>query len=172
MVQFSIAPNLRSLGPKLKEGAAEVGKLLSKVDENELVTHLRTKGKVRLGGFDLTEEDVIISEKEKIGYSHAQAGDVHAYVALEVTRNLQLEGLARELIRRIQQMRKEQKLEFEDAVDVEYAGHHDLETALSSHAEHIKHETHARSLKRSDRLDGAEKWVINKMPIELVVKKV
>ena len=172
MVQFAVSPNLRTLGPKLKEGAAEVGRLLSKVNENELVTHLRTKGKVRLGGFDLTEEDVIISEKEKIGYSHSQVGDVHAYVALEVTRNLQLEGLARELIRRIQQMRKEQRLEFEDAVDVEYAGHSDLETALSSHAEHIKHETHARNLTKRERLEGAQKWVINKMPIELAVRKI
>jgi isoleucyl-tRNA synthetase len=172
MVQFAVSPNLRTLGPKLKEGAAEVGKLLSKVNENELVTHLRTKGKVRIGGFDLTEEDVIISEKEKIGYSHAQVGDVHAYVALEVTRNLQLEGLARELIRRIQQMRKEQRLEFEDAVDVEYSGHSDLEIALSSHAGHIKHETHARNLTRRERLEGAQKWVINKMPIELAVRKI
>ncbi len=171
MVQFSIAPNLRSLGPKLKEGAAEVGKLLSKVDENELVTHLRTKGKVRLGGFDLTEEDVIISEKEKIGYSHAQVGDVHAYVALEVTRNLQLEGLAREVIRRIQHMRKEQRLEFEDAVVVEYSGHHDLETAMSSHADHIKHETHAMSLKQIEHPVGARKWSINRMSIELAVRK-
>jgi isoleucyl-tRNA synthetase len=172
MVQFAVSPNLRTLGPKLKEGAAEVGRLLSKVNENELVMHLRTKGKVRLGGFDLTEEDVIVSEKEKIGYSHAQVGDVHAYVALEVTRNLQLEGLARELIRRIQQMRKEQRLEFEDAVDVEYAGHSDLEIALSSHAAHIKHETHARSLTRRESLEGAQKWVINKMPIEIAVRKV
>jgi isoleucyl-tRNA synthetase len=171
MVQYAVAPNLKTLGPKYKEGAAEVGKMLSKISENELVSHLRTKGKVRLGGFDLCEEDVIVSEKEKPGYSHARVGDIHVYVALEITQNLKLEGLSREIIRRIQHMRKDAGLEFEDPVVVEYSGHPDLETALSSHCEHIKHETHATSITKREAVDGGRKWMINKMPLELSVKK-
>jgi len=171
MIQYSVHPNLKTLGPKLKEGASEVGRLLSKIDENELVKHLRTKGKVRLGGFDLTEEDVVISEKEKPGFSHASVGDLHVYIALEVTQNLKLEGLSREVIRRVQHMRKEQKLEFEDPVIVEFRGHHDLETAISAHREHIVHETHARALTKVPELEGGQKWMINKMPLELLVKK-
>ena len=171
MVQYAVHPNLKTLGPKLKEGAAEVGELLSKIDENELVKHLRTKGKVRLGGFDLTEEDVIISEKEKPGFSHANVGDLHVYIALEVTQNLKLEGLSREVIRRIQHMRKEQKLEFEDPVLVEFKGHHDLETAIAAHKEHIVRETHAIKIVKKPELEGGQKWVINKMPLELAVRK-
>ena len=172
MIQFAVAPNLKTLGPKLKEGASEVSKLLSKVDENELVKHLRTKGKIRLGGFDLTEEDVIVSEKEKHGFSHASVGDIHVYIALEVTQNLKLEGLSREIIRRIQHMRKELKLEFEDPVDVEYFGHHDLEAALSVHRDHIMRETHARALLKKESIQGAQKWTINKMPLELSVRRI
>jgi isoleucyl-tRNA synthetase len=172
MVQFAVAPNLKTLGPKLKEGASEVSELLSKVDENELVKHLRTKGKIRLGGFDLTEEDVIVSEKEKHGFSHASVGDIHVYIALEVTQNLKLEGLSREIIRRIQHMRKELKLEFEDPVDVEYFGHHDLETALSVHRDHIMRETHARALVRKESIQNAQKWTINKMLLELSVRRI
>ena len=172
MVQFAVAPNLKTLGPKLKEGASEVSKLLSKVDENELVKHLRTKGKIRLGGFDLMEEDVIVSEKEKHGFSHASVGDIHVYIALEVTQNLKLEGLSREIIRRIQHMRKELKLEFEDPVDVEYFGHHDLETAMSVHREHIMRETHARALVKKESIQDAQKWTINKMPLELSVRRI
>lgn len=171
MVQYAVHPNLKTLGPKLKEGAAEVGRLLSKIDENELVKHLRGKGKVRLGGYDLTEEDVIISEKERPGFSHARAGDIDVYIALDVTQNLKLEGLSRELIRRIQQMRKEQKLEFEDPVIVEFKGHHDLEVAADAHREHIMRETHARELVRKPDLEDGKKWTINKMPLELVVRK-
>ncbi len=172
MVQYAIHPNLRVLGPKLKEGAGDVGMLLRKVDENELVKHLKTKGKVRVGGFDLTEEDVLISEKEKPGFSHANIGDTHVYVALEITQNLKLEGLAREVIRRIQHMRKEQSLRFEDPVEVLYAGHKDIEIAIHSHLQHIMHETHSKSLIRAEGAQGAQKWVINKMPLELVVRKV
>jgi isoleucyl-tRNA synthetase len=171
MVQFAVSPNMRVLGPKLKEGAGDVGELLRKVDENELVKHLRTKGKVRIGGFDLTEEDVLISEKEKPGFSHANIGDMHVYVALEITQNLKLEGLAREVIRRVQHMRKEQKLRFEDPVEVLYSGHKDIESAIHSHMQHIMHETHSKSLTKVPDVEGAQKWIINKMPLELVVRK-
>ncbi len=170
MVQYAVSPNLKTLGPKLKESAAEVSKLLTKVDENEVVRHLRTKGKIRLGGFDLSEEDVIVSEKEKPGYSHASIGDIHVYVSLDVTQNLRLEGLSREIIRRVQHMRKAQGLEFENPVDIEYSGHRDIETAMSSHKAHIMHETHARSLTRNEKLAGGQKWVINKLELELLVK--
>ena len=171
MVQYAVSPNLKTLGPKLKEAASEVSKLLSKVNENELVKHLRTKGRIRLGGFDLTEEDVIVSEKEKPGFSYASVDDIHVYIALEVPQNLKLEGLSREIIRRIQHMRKELKLEFEDPVDVEYSGHPDLETALSVHRDHIARETHARALTKKEPSEGGQKWMINKMPLELSVRR-
>ena len=171
MVQYAVSPNLKTLGPKLKDAMSEVVVLLTKVDENELVKHLRANHKIRLGGFDLTEEDVIVSEKDKIGFSHASIGDMHVFVALEVTQNLKLEGLAREVIRRIQHMRKEQKLDFETTIEVEYSGHPDLEKAISSHMVHITHETHAARMVRSAELSGATKWVINKMPLELMVRK-
>jgi isoleucyl-tRNA synthetase len=171
MIQFAVSPNLKTLGPKLKEGAAEVAKLLSKVDENEFVKHLRSKGKIRLGGFDLKEEDIIVSEKHKPGFSHASVGDIHVYVALDLTPNLKLEGLSREVIRRVQHMRKVQKLEFEDPVDIEYVAHPDIEMAISSHNTHIMHETHARSLAKRDSVTNGTKWLVNKLPLELAIKR-
>ncbi|MBN1677408.1 MAG: class I tRNA ligase family protein, partial [Candidatus Thermoplasmatota archaeon] len=171
MVQFAVHPNLRSLGPKLKGAAAEVGALLGRVDQNELVKHLKAKGKVRLGGFDLTEEDVLVSETEKAGFSHASIDDIHVYVELDITQNLKLEGLAREVIRRIQHMRKEQGLRFEDPIEVLYSGHRDVETAISSHKSHIMNETHSSSIAKGES-EGARQWVINKMPLALSVRKV
>jgi len=169
MIQYALSANLRTLGPKLKDGAAEVSKLLSKVDENQLVKHLREKGRIRLGGFDLFEEDVIVSEKEKPGYSHAAVGTLHAYLALEVTQNLKLEGLAREVIRRVQQMRKDQRLDFGTPVVVEYAAHPDLGLAISSHLAHILHETHAKEFVRRETVEDGRKWSVNKMPLVLKV---
>jgi isoleucyl-tRNA synthetase len=170
MVQFAVHPNLRSLGPKLKQNAAEVGSLLGRVDQNELVKHLRTKGKVRLGGFDLAEEDVIVSEIDRPGYSHASVEGIHVYIELEITQNLKLEGLAREVIRRIQHMRKEQGLRFEDPVDVVFSGHRDIEAAISSQRPHIMLETHAKSITKGEPVD-AKQWTINKMPLALSVRK-
>ncbi len=170
MVQYAVSPNLKVLGPKLKTAMSEVVELLAKVDGDELAKHLRTHRKIRLGGFDLTEEDIVVSEKDRTGFSHASVGDMQVYVALEVTPKLMLEGLAREVIRRIQHMRKEQKLAFEQAVVVEFSGHPDIEKAISSHTAHIMNETHAVRLEKGERLAGSTKWVVNKMPLELLVR--
>ena len=172
MIEFAVSPNLRTLGPRYKEAAAEVSRMLEQMDGNELVKHLRAKGRVRLGGFDLYEEDVIVSERQKSGYAHASVGAVHVYISLDVDPKLRIEGLAREAIRRVQHMRKEQGLQFEDEVEVEYRAHPDIETAIVSYKSHISHETHARSVKRNPSLEGARKWTVDKMPLELSVKRV
>ncbi len=171
MVEYSVLPNLRTLGPRLKEGAAEVSKLLEKMDGNDLAKHLKSKGRIRLGGFDLYEEDVIIAEREKTGYSHAQVADTHVYVSLDISQKLKLEGLTREVIRRIQHMRKEQKLAFEDPIDIEYSGHHDFDIVFSAFGSHIRAETHARSIKKTEDAQGCTKWTVNKMPLGLMVRK-
>jgi isoleucyl-tRNA synthetase len=172
MVEFSISPNLRILGPRLKESAAEVSRMLEQVDSNELVKHLRAKGRVRLGGFDLFEEDVIVLERQKSGYAHASQGEIHVYISLAVDKKLRIEGLSREVIRRVQHMRKEQGLQFEDEVDVTYRAHPDIEAAIASHRPHISNETHARKFEKGDVPEGSRRWTVNKMPLELCVKKV
>lgn len=172
MVEFAVSPNLRSLGPRYKEAASEVSRMLEQMDGNELVRHLRTKGRVRLGGFDLHEEDVVVSERQRRGYAHASVGEMHVYIKLSVDKKLRIEGLAREVIRRVQHMRKEQGLQFEDEVDVEYDGHPDIEAAISSYRTHISHETHARSFAKSPSPEGAKRWTVDKMSLELSVKKV
>jgi isoleucyl-tRNA synthetase len=171
MIEFSVAPNLKTLGPKLKEGAAEVSHLLEKVDGDELARHLRTKGRVRLGGFDLFEEDVVISERQKSGYAYASIGEVHVYVSLGVDKRLKIEGLAREVIRRIQHMRKEMGLEFEDAIEIEFRSHPEIEIAVAAYKPHISQETHAKTIVKNDGLEGGTRWTVNKMPLELSIRK-
>jgi len=172
MVEFVVQPNLRTLGPRYKQAASEVSHMLEQVDPDELVMHLRSKGRVRLGGFDLYEEDVLVSERQKSGYAHASIGDVHVYVSLAVDKKLRIEGLARDVIRRIQHMRKEQGLRFEDEVDVGYSAHPEIENAIDSYSTHICHETHARALVKGPHTDGSRKWVVDKMPLELSVRRV
>jgi isoleucyl-tRNA synthetase len=171
MVEFVVSPNLKTLGPRYKESAADVSRMLGQMDGSELVKHLRDKGRVRLGGFDLYEEDVVVSERQRRGYAHASTGEVHVYISLGVDKKLRIEGLAREVIRRVQHMRKEQGLQFEDEVDVEYSAHPEIETAIMSYESHISQETHARSLARNPSIEGARKWAVDKMPLELSVKR-
>jgi len=171
MIEYSVSANLRSLGPKLKEGATEVIRLLGMVDGDELARHLRTKGRVRLGGYDLAEEDVLVIERQKSGFSHASVGDVHVYVSLEMDKKLKMEGLAREVIRRIQHMRKEMGLSYDDSVAVEYSGDPEIEAAVSAHKIHIQHETHAENLTRNPNLVEPRRWTVNKKQFDIAIRR-
>lgn len=170
MVEYGVVPNLRTLGPRLKESASEVAQLMSKMDGHELAKQLKAKGKIRLGGFDLYEEDVIVSEREKSGYSHASVGEIHVYISLAMNQKLVLEGLSREVIRRIQHMRKEQNLAFEDLAQVEYKAHPDIVSAINAHRTHIMHEAHLSSITENSSIEGGRRWVVNKLPLELRLK--
>lgn len=171
MIEYVLVPNLRSLGPRLKESASEVAKLMEKIDGSQMARHLTAVGKIRLGGFDIYEEDVVISEREKPGYSHAAVGDVHAYVYTSLRTKLKLEGLSREVIRRIQHMRKELALEFGEPIVVEYSGHPDIEKAISAYEDRIMAETRSQRLTKKEAIESGRKWTINKMPIEVSVRR-
>jgi isoleucyl-tRNA synthetase len=171
MVEHVVSANLRSIGPRLKESASEVARLLEKVDGSQMVHHLASAGKIRLGGFDIFEEDIIVTEKEKAGYSHAGVGRTHVYVSTSVKSKLKLEGLSREVTRRIQHMRKELGLEFGEEILVEYTAHQDIEVAISSYKDTIAKETSAREIEKRTTVEGGRKWTINKMPFEARIRK-
>ncbi|MGB2581213.1 MAG: DUF5915 domain-containing protein, partial [Thermoplasmata archaeon] len=172
MIEQVVSPNLRSIGPRLKESASEVAGLLEKVDGSQMVRHLSSAGKIRLGGFDIFEEDIVVTEREKAGYSHAEVGSVHIYISTPIRPKLRLEGLSREVTRRIQHMRKELGLEFGEQIVVEYSAHADIEHAISSYQDTIEKDTNAKSLFKRPVVEDGKKWVINKMPFEASVKKV
>ncbi|MDH3364530.1 MAG: isoleucine--tRNA ligase [Thermoplasmata archaeon] len=171
MIEYALAPNLRALGPRLKESAAEVAKLMELIDGNEMAKHLAASGRIRIGGFDISEEDVIVSEKEKSGYSHASIGVVHVYMSTAMRSKLKLEGLSREVVRRIQHMRKEMGLEFGELVEVEYVAHPEIERAISAYEANILRDTNASSLTSKTAVDGGKVWAINQMPFEVSVRR-
>jgi isoleucyl-tRNA synthetase len=164
MVQYAVAANLRTLGPKLKDVAGEVSELLAKVDENQLVKHLKEKGRIRLGGFDLTEEDVIISEKDKEGYAHSSPNIHVCWPRGDPESQTRRPRAGHQACTTDAEGRN---LEFETGI--EYSGHPDIELAISSHMAHVVHETHAKALVRKDSVEGGRKWTVNKMPLVLKV---
>ncbi|UCE81344.1 MAG: isoleucine--tRNA ligase [Methanobacteriota archaeon] len=171
MIEYALSPNLRSLGPRLKESAAEVARLMEKVDGGQMARHLAASGKIRLGGFDIFEEDVIVSEREKAGYSHASIGSVHVYVSTSVRSKLKLEGLSREVVRRIQHMRKELKLDFGEPIAIDYSAHPEIENAISAYEKNILRDTNANSLTSKTAVEDGKLWKINKMPFEVSIRR-
>ena len=146
----SAKPNFALLGkrfgPKLKQVSAEInawGKAEIALIEKTGTFELNLDGET----VTLTLEDVLISSQDIPGWS--VASDYGVTVALDVTltEELKQEGIARDLVNRIQNLRKDMGLEVQDKIRIKVAKHNDIvNAALANFAEYIQTETQALSL--------------------------
>ena len=136
-----VKPNLPVLGPKLGEELAEVRAKLEAGEFEEL-----EGGGVRVDGHELSPEEVIVERRGKEGW--AVAGEDGLTVALDLALDpeLELEGRARDLIRRVNTMRKEAGLEITDRIVLT------LPAAFAPHEEWIARETLATRVEHGDEL--------------------
>ncbi len=140
----SIKPNFKVLGPKFGK---EMGKIAGKINQMTAddIAKLEKEGnfEIDLGDrkIQLTKDEVEISAKEITGWTIAQQGDV--LVALDITINdeLRKEGIARDLINRIQNLRKDTGLDVTDRIDLTLVEQPDLQSAVAKFEAYIKSET-------------------------------
>jgi isoleucyl-tRNA synthetase len=145
-VHYEVRPNFKRLGPKLGKRMPAVQKALREADPAALKTALDVDGRVTiaLDGDDPVEvgpEEIEVRLTEREGYA-AEGGRAGVVVLdTELTETLKQEGLARELVNRIQTMRKELGLEYVDRIQVwiEEAGA--LAPVLDAYGEYVKGET-------------------------------
>jgi isoleucyl-tRNA synthetase len=106
-------PNFSVLGPKLKDQVNEVAAVIENTSPAEL-----SGTAVDLDGdtYTIVEDDYTIQEQERDGYAIETINDVHVVLSLEQSEELLAEGFARELVRRIQEMRKELDLDMEERI--------------------------------------------------------
>lgn len=151
-VALSLKPNLKSLGPRLgKELGAMKAQLekLSPEGVKTLLDGLDRDGKVTVLGHELTEADFLIERGQKDDRLVASERGVTVLLDTTLTEELVLEGLAREVINRVQKLRKDSGLRVADKIKLEVKAAGQLAQAVSAHRDHIARETLA------DRVDVA-----------------
>lgn len=152
-----VKPNFAKLGkqygPKMKEVSAVIN-ALSK-DEINL---LDKNGTLSKGGFDLVLEDVLISSEDIPGWAVATEGGITVALDISVTDALKREGIARDFVNRIQNMRKEMGLEVLDKIGIEVEKDGEPATsALHEFGDYIRTETQAQSLELKEKVaEGTE----------------
>ena len=155
-----VKPNFAKLGkqygPKMKEVAA----LIDTFTKDDIAKV--EKGTLSKNGFDFVVEDVIISSEDIPGWSVASEGGITVALDITITDELKREGIARDFINRIQNLRKEMGLEVLDKIEIEVEkgtsqnGQAESVTeALLQFKEYISTETQALSLELKDRVGGA-----------------
>ncbi|AGB04768.1 isoleucyl-tRNA synthetase [Aciduliprofundum sp. MAR08-339] len=170
MVNVEIRPNYRVLGPKLKGDMKKVIASLKSMPVEDVVRKIKGGG-IEIMGYLLTSEDVEIVEKptEGILAVEVEGLPMAVYLDTHVTRELRLEGLAREVVRRIQSMRKDMDLEYAQKIRTFYVADGELKDAIEMHRDYIMRETQSTSLEEGE-VEGYRKdWKIEGMKITLTI---
>jgi len=112
-----IKPNFKTLGPKLGKDMKVVGAQIADFSA-EQITALEKEGKIEVQGYEITTNDVEISTKDIPGWTVTSDGKTTVALDLTLTEELKSEGIARELINRVQNLRKEKDFELTDRINI------------------------------------------------------
>ncbi len=166
--------NFRHLGPrwggKVKDVATIIGRLPA-ADMEQLLNG--NKIQIEVGGqpTELFPEDVVIERIPKEGVAVLSEGSLVVAIETNLTRELVREGLAREFINKVQNMRKDESYDVTQRITVHYGADDELSEAIEEHADYIQNEVLALGLKRvSDvTVHDAEEKDINGMVCRIAI---
>ena len=140
--ELRLKPNLPILGPKLGKELGQVRSALEAGEFEEL-----DGGRLRVNGHELAPEEVLVERRGKEGWAVAGEDGLTVALDLALDAKLELEGRARELIHRVNGMRKDAGLELTDRIVLTLP---EAESDLLGHAERIKEETLAVRIETDD----------------------
>ena len=140
VVSYVVQPNLPVLGPKYGREVARIRQALESADPAELAAQQLAGQPVVVGEYTLEPEEVLVTTRELEGFSVSSDAGYTVAVSTEVTPELLLEGQARELVHRIQNMRRDAGFDIADYITTYYTGSN-LDDLVGTHGEYIKQET-------------------------------
>ncbi len=164
---YKLKPQMRTLGPKYGKLLGKIGKQLAEMDGNDVVDAFARGEKVcfELDGtaIELEEKDVLTEPAQKPGFCAMEDKGVTVVLDTNLTPELIAERYAREVISKLQIMRKETGFEVTDRINVCYSADDELAAAIESGREMIMKGTLALTLERKDAAEGytAKEWDIN-----------
>jgi len=172
-VDYIIKPQMRTLGPKYGKILPQIKEALLEVDGSSFVSKINADGeaKINVGGEDivLALDDVLIETTQKEGYISQMEYGVTVVLDTNLTPELLEEGFVREIISKVQTMRKDAGFEVTDHIKLSYQGADDI---MSRNAEFIGSETLSDEV-TAEKLEGFSKeWNINDAPVTLTVQKI
>ncbi|MBQ7129077.1 MAG: class I tRNA ligase family protein, partial [Clostridia bacterium] len=174
-MSYSFKPQLKTLGPKYGKQLGEIRNYLAEIDGSAAKAELDNTGKLvlKLSGTDIevTEEDLLIDIKQKEGYFTLSDSDVTVALDINLTDELIEEGFVREIISKIQTMRKDAGFEVMDHINIGVTDNQKIGDLMNKNADEIKKDVLAENI--SDTISGFDKeWNINGEKVKLSVEKV
>jgi len=150
-ITYTVVPELKRLGPRLGRRLPALKKHLGQADGGRLLAELKTHGRLTVelpdGPVALDSDDVQVRLQAKPGWTAAQGPSCVVVLSTELTEELLREGLARDIVRVVQDFRKKQNLEYTTRIRVTIASDDaEIRVAVNGHAEYIRRETLAEEI--------------------------
>ncbi|HHU08179.1 MAG TPA: isoleucine--tRNA ligase [Clostridiaceae bacterium] len=175
LLDYSFKPQLRTLGQRMGKDIPAAQKLLSELPGRETMAELKGKGFITLEidgtNYELSAEDLLIEEQSAAGYAAESNVNLTVALATELTAELVEEGLMREIVSKVQNMRKDAGFEVLDRIRLYYEADAKIETVLLTNKEEISTETLALDILELGERTGT-KWNINGHDTTLLVERV
>jgi isoleucyl-tRNA synthetase len=140
-VRYEVKPNLPVLGPKYGADIGKVRGALATQDPAAVAALVGQGRSVELDGYALEPSEVLVTTVEREGFASAQEAGYIVVVDRELTPELRDEGLAREIVHSIQNLRREAGFDISDRITTYWQGHEDVRRVLAAHEDYIRSET-------------------------------
>ena len=139
---YTFKPQLRTVGPKYGKFLGQIRTALAEIDGHAAWEELQKNGSLTLPGVGegivLTEDDLLISVAQTEGFATESGNDITVVLDIRLTPELLEEGLVREIISKVQTMRKEAGFEVMDQIRITYQADQEVCSVFAAHKEDMK----------------------------------
>ncbi len=174
-VSYNFKPQLKTLGPKYGKLLGAIREHLASLDGSAAKAELDEKGAISFTAGDteisLAVEDLLIETVQKEGFQAESGNGVTVVLDTNLTDELIEEGFVRELISKIQTMRKDAGFEVMDTIKIYVSGNAKIEAIFAANADTIKHDVLATEIIAFDGGSYTKAWDINGEKVTLGVEK-
>ena len=175
-ISYSFKPQLRTVGPKYGKLLNGIRTALSEIDGTAAMKELRDNGVLVLdidgNRVELAEEDLLIETAQSEGYVTETDGETSVVLDTNLTPELIQEGFVREIISKVQTMRKEAGFEVMDKILVYAKDNDKIMDIMKTNQDEIKREVLAENIILGEAEGYTKEWNINKEAVTLGVSKV
>ena len=175
-IDMEVKPQLRTLGPKYGKALVGIKAYLAQCDSNKLVANLESGGTEHLNiddvEVDLTLEDILVTPHSKPNFCAETDNGITVILDTVLTDDLIDEGIMREVISKLQNMRKEAGYEVEDKIEVEYSGNNKVVEVIQKFRENICSTVLATTMQEGQSGDVIRDVEINDLACKLCIRKV
>ncbi len=175
-ISYSFKPQLKTVGPRYGKLLNKIRGYLSSLDGTKAMEELKSQGSLQFEvdgqPVSLAEEDLLIETAQMERYSSDSYGDVTVVLDVGLTDELIEEGFIREIISKVQTMRKEAGFEVTDKIRVSAAGNERIVRLMKDHGDEICPEILAESMLLEQTAGYEKEWNINSEKVTLGVEKI